>query len=82
MSLPVIDNTPPPTPQDSTSLPLPRTVPSLGQHLSLTEPPPPGQCLPPPPPIRSTNGRFASYWNAFLFDATLDSSTQARDVSI
>ena len=36
--------------------------------------PPPGHTHtldPPPPPPRSTSGRYASYWNAFLFNKYL-----------
>ena len=34
-------------------------------------PSPPGRETPPPPGIRSMNGRYASYWNAFLFQVQL-----------
>ena len=50
------------------------TPPPRSRHPPTAEPPPPGSSPPPPPPppgadssIRSTSGRYASYWNAFLF---------------
>ena len=56
--------TPPPGPRRTP--PGPRRTPQRGRH------PPPDQGEPPPPreedcSIRSMSGRYASYWNAFLF---------------
>ena len=78
-----LDNTSlPPRPGSKVTTPLPGQhlpPPSQGQrsqHLPWTTPPPPpppGQHCPPPwttlppPPELCAGGRYASYWNAFLF---------------
>ena len=60
-------------PQDQVHLPRPGTPPDqVPPPRSGTPPrpgtPPPGPgTIPPPPQIRTTSGRCASYWNAFLF---------------
>ena len=62
----------PPWDQVRTSTPSPPRTRS--RHL----PPPrgPGQDIyPPPPPRRHAGGRYASYWNAFLFDVQRNQNT-------
>ena len=63
-------------PQDQAVTPLPprtrQTPPWIRQNPPRTrQNPPPDQAEPPPPEadssIRSTSGRYASFWNAFLF---------------
>ena len=68
----------PPPPQDQTC-PQDQTPPGTRHPPPGTRPPwdhtpPPDQTPPgtiPPPEIRSTSGRYASYWNAFLFSIVL-----------
>ena len=63
-------DTPPPTPQEQTPLGA-DTPPGADTSPEQTHTPP--EQTPPPPPrktyssIRSTSGRYAFYWNAFLF---------------
>ena len=57
------EQTPPvPTPR-SRHLPWEQTPPSLSRHPWADTPPPEADSS-----IRSTSGRYASYWNAFLFE--------------
>ena len=62
-----------PPPPDQTHTPLNQTPPPQTRHTPpLDKAHPPTRHSPPPPReadsgIRSTSGRYASYWNAFLF---------------
>ena len=62
-----------PRPLEGSRPPEGRPPPSEGRpNSSEDRPPPPQEGRPPPsegrplPPIRSTDGRYASYWNAYL----------------
>ena len=52
----------------------------LGCHTHLDQADPPGPGRPPPEAdssIRSTSGRYASYWNAFLLTMTLNRNRES-----
>ena len=56
------------TPPEQTPPPPEQTPPGSRHHHPQGRHPHPPRSRPPTPGIRSMNGRYASYWNAFLFE--------------